>query len=165
MTGDTFAAVMAHHFPLNDPSSTATRSHRNYLPVVEFDAGTEEYAVCSLTLPSTFPAATGIVVVAHLMGKTATSGNVVVEGAFERHLAGTDDVDSDSFASGVSATVAAAGTSGSEFYATLTFTSSQIDGLVPGERFRFKFTRKAADGSDTMTGDLQLVGLHFKEGS
>jgi hypothetical protein len=48
--------------------------------------------------------------------------------------------------------------------ATITFTSSQIDGLTAGDPFRFKLLRDPANGSDDLdTIDAQVVLIEIRQ--
>lgn len=146
----------------NPPAATyATLDTRNSVTVLDFDAATAESAVFRGVLPRNY-ASGGVTVYVHWMATSATSGDVIWTGAWER---GTTDLDADSFATGVdSAAATANGTSGILTVTAIAFTDgAQIDSLAVGESFRFKLTRKAADGSDTMAGDAELVAVEVKE--
>jgi hypothetical protein len=142
-------------------SGTASLDTRVGHPVILFvDASTTGRAF-PIVLPRHY-AGGGITVYLHWCG-VPTSGNVVWGGAFERHQAATDDLDSDSFAAERTATGAISGTSGVITVTAITFTSAQIDGLAVGESARFRVQRLGADGSDTAAGDAQLLGVELKE--
>lgn len=145
-----------------EPPSTnhATFNTRNGILVSEFDDTTAEALVFRGILPSHY-AGGGLTLEAHWMGKTATTGNVVWGGEIER---GNTDLDADSFATQQTATGAANGTSGIETVTSVTFSSgANMDSLAVGEAFRLRLQRVAANGSDTMTGDAQLIALCLKE--
>ncbi|MBK9711545.1 MAG: hypothetical protein IPO81_09515 [Kouleothrix sp.] len=152
--------------PLNNQppaSSYATLNVRNSHATLDFDAASNESALFGAVLPTHY-AGGGLTVVLMWMAATATSGNVVWNAAIERHQQTTDDLDSDSFATAQAATAAAPGTSGQVQYTTITFTSgAQMDSLAAGESFRIKVTRDAANVSDTMAGDAQLLRAFIKE--
>lgn len=142
-------------------SSAATFDTRNSIPVYEFDAASAESAVFSGIIPEGADLSVGITVIISWVADTATSGNVIWTGAFER---GTTDLDTDSFATGIDSSAAAAnGTSGIVTQTSINFSSSEIDGLSVGDLFRLKITRKAADASDTMTGDAQLIAVEARQ--
>lgn len=159
-SGDTLFdfAVQANEPPA---SAAAGLDVRNGRPVLAFDASADESAVFSGTLPNHY-AGGGITVTAEITGASATTGNIILNGAFERCDTGTD-MDSDSFATAQSATVAAPGTSGAPAYATIAFSNAQIDGLLKNETFRFKLTRVGTSGSDTMTGDAHVTRVFARE--
>lgn len=135
------------------PSSNyATIDLRNNIPVLDFDTTTQETAVFSGVLPEDY-AGGGIKVTIWSMMTSATSGTVGWDGAFERQ---NTDQDSDSFATAktFSATTVS-GTSGVMISQSVTFSDSEIDGLVAGEPFRFRVRRDVAN--DSATGDAELV--------
>lgn len=149
----------------NEPpaSNYATLDTRNAHPVLDFDAGTDESAVFTAVLPRNY-ASGGITVYVHWAATSATSGDCVWNAAFERIGEGSQDIDSDGFASAQAVTATAPGTSGNVDIAAITFTDgAQIDSVAVGEAFRLKITRDADNGSDTMTGDAELVAIELKE--
>lgn len=149
----------------NEPptSNPATLDSRNGHPVLDFDASTDESAIFSGVLPRSYSGG-GLTVTPIWGGTSATTGNVVWNAKFERLEDEGTDMDSDSFASAQAATGAAPSTSGALQYTPITFTSgAQMDSLAAGEMFRLKVTRDADNGSDTMAGDAELVGVEIKE--
>ena len=147
----------------NQPPATAyaTLDTRNSHPVLDFDASSAEDAVFGGVLPRNY-ASGGVTVSIHWMATSATTGNVVWTGAWERC---NTDLDADSFATGVdSASAAANATSGILTVTTIAFTDgAQIDSLAVGESFRFKVTRKVADAGDDMAGDAEILRCEIKE--
>ncbi len=130
--------------------------------MLDFDAGTDESAVFGGVLSRHY-AGGGVTATLVWMASTATSGNCVWNAQIERGDTGTD-MDSDSFATAQAATGAASGTSGAPTYTAITFTSgANMDSLAVGEAFRLKVTRDADNGSDTMTGDAELLRVELKE--
>jgi hypothetical protein len=161
-TGDTLIAWApgAANFP---NSLAATYDERNAHLVLDFDASTDEEAHFVGFLPQNY-AGSGIDVHIWHAASTATSGNVVLGSSFERIQAGTTDIDSDSFAAEQTTTVATAATSGVPSNTTIAHTNgAQIDSLAVGELFRLKIRRLGSNGSDTMTGDLELLGVYLEE--
>jgi hypothetical protein len=159
-SGDTLLIFTAQHN--QQPSANgATLDLRNNIPVLDFDAGTDEYAVFSAILPRIY-AGGGLTVNCWCMATSATTGDVIMQAAIER---GTTDMDSDSFAAAQSsAAVTANGTSGILFNVPVAFTNgAQMDSLAAGEPFRLKINRDANAAGDTMTGDLELVSVEVKE--
>ena len=158
-SGDTLVTL----FPSdNEPPSSnyATVDLRNGRLVLDFDAGTEETAHFAGYLPRNY-AGGGLTITVKWMASSATTGDVVWGGAIEAE--GTD-TDADSYATEQTATTTTSGTSGIEVDTALTFTSgANMDSLAAGKRFRFKLARKAADGSDSMTGDAELTCIEIKE--
>lgn len=161
-SGQTLVAFRAQS---NAPpaSSYATPDTRNGHPVLDFDAGSDESAIFGGVLPRNY-AGGGVTVRLGWGGSSATSGDVVWNAAFERIDAASLDIDADSFASAQAATGTAPGTSGQIRYTDITFTNgAQMDSLAVGEAFRLKITRDADNGSDTMTGDAELLSVEIRE--
>lgn len=158
--------TLVSFFPAdNEPPSSAfaTPDVRNGHPVLDFDASTDESAIFTGVLPRNY-AGGGLTVYLHWAASSATSGAVVWNAAFERVGEGSQDIDSDGFASAQAATATAPGTSGNVDIQAITFTDgAQIDSIAVGESFRLKITRDADNGSDTMTGDAELVAVEIKE--
>lgn len=151
----------------NQPPSSAyaTPDVRNGLLVLDFDAAADENAIFVDVLPRNYGGG-GLTVYIHWMASTATTGSCRWQAAIERHLAGTDDSDADSFAAAQSAGGTAVTPSGTEIVTAITFTNgAQMDSLAVGERFRLKVTRDAdgTSGTDDMAGDAELVAIEIKE--
>jgi hypothetical protein len=89
---------------------------------------------------------------------TATSGAVVWDASLERM---TTDIDTDSFDTAASVTTTTNATSGVPNYSTITLTT--IDSLAVGDGFRLKINRDANNGSDTMTGDAELIAVEVQQ--
>ncbi len=149
----------------NEPptSNFATLDTRNSHPCLDFDAGTDESAIFTGVLPRHYSGG-GITVSLRWAASSATSGNVVWNTAIERIDDEGLDIDADSFATANAATAAAPATSGMAQYTDVAHTSgAQMDSLAAGESFRLKVTRDADNGSDTMTGDAELLGVEIRE--
>jgi hypothetical protein len=151
----------------NEPPSAnaATLDTRNQHLVLDFDAATDEEAVFSGVMPQNY--AGGNIDAKHkIAASSATSGNVVIQGAFENLNA--QDKDSDGFAAFQSSgAVAVSGTSGIEVEVSITFTNAQADSLSAGQHFRYKVRRDADDTSatDNVTGDIELGKVELRESS
>ena len=149
----------------NQPPSSnyATFGLRNGVAVLDFDAATNESAHFVDVLPTHYSGG-GLTVEIYWVSATATSGDAVWEAQIERRQHGGDDLDADSFASAQTTTTTTNGTSGVVNRTVITFTSgAQMDSLAAGEPFRIKVARNAASGSDTMSGDAELMNIHIKE--
>jgi hypothetical protein len=149
----------------NEPPAAnyATLDTRNSRSVLEFDAATQEGAVFSGVMGAGY-AAGNITVDIFIAADTATTGNFIFDAAFERTDVSSLDIDADSFATAkVFATTAAPGTSGQVVKVSVNFTQAEADGLDAGELFRLRIRRVAADASDTMAGDAQLLAVHVRE--
>lgn len=143
----------------NEPPSAnaATPDLRNYHPVLDFDATTDEEAVFSGVMPPNYDGG-GITVKVKSAATSATSGNMVWQAAFE--LIDSQDMDSDSFAAFQgSGAIAISGTSGVITSASIAFTNgAQMDSVTAGSMYRLKIRRDADNTSatDSVTGDLEL---------
>jgi hypothetical protein len=148
----------------NEPpaSNPATLNLRNAHPVLEFDDTTQESAIFSAVLPRSY-AGGGITVYVHWAAKTATSGTVGWEIAFERIGDSQQDLDADGFASVQTVTaVTVPATSGHVDISSIVFTDgAQIDAIAVGEAFRLLVRRDVAN--DSATGDAQLLAVELKE--
>lgn len=161
-SGDTLLIFTPQH---NEPpaSNYATLDMRNNVAVLDFDAATDESAIFGSALPSAY-AGGGLTVTLVWMATTATSGNVVWTAEIERHQDDAFDIDSDGFAAANTATATAASASGEQQYSAITFTDgADMDSLAASESFRLRITRDANNGSDTMTGDAELLRVVVSE--
>jgi len=132
----------------------ATLDTRNSVSVLEFDGGsTDESTVFVGVIPEAAVLTSGISIIIHWAGDTATSGVTRWGVQFERV---NTDLDADSFDTSTESNGTANGTSGIVTVTTITATS--IDSLTAGDGYRLKIYREASDtGNDTMSGDAQLV--------
>ena len=130
----------------------ATLDTRNSIACLDFDDATDESAVFISIIPEGASLGSGLKIRLHWMATTATSGDAVWDVSLERM---TTDLDSDSFDTIASGTATANGTSGILTVTEITLTT--IDSVTAGDGYRLKVTRDANNGSDTMTGDAELV--------
>ena len=161
-SGDTLVIWTIHG---NEPpaSNFATIDLRNAHPTLDFDAAADEEAVFSSALPQHYGGG-GIDVLLHYAMSSATTGNVVLGSSFERVGDGQQDIDSDSFATENTSTKAVPATSGFVDIETIAHTNgAEIDSIAVGEKFRLKVRRVGTSGSDTATGDLELVAVELRE--
>jgi hypothetical protein len=160
-TGNTLLVFTPHQ---NEPPSAnyATLDIRNYHPVLDFDASTNESAVFSAVMPRHY-AGGGVTVYIHYSMTSATSGDIDWDVAFERIGDQQLDIDSDSFASVQSVdNTTVPETSGNVDIVSIAFTDgAQMDSVAVGEAFRLKVTRDAS--SDTASGDAELLRIEIKE--
>lgn len=138
-------------------SNFASLDTRNSRAVLDFDAGTEESVLWNGLIPEAASMGSGLKVRIHWRASTATSGNVVWGVSFERD---STDIDSDSFDTEATGTGAANGTSGVVTVTEITITT--LDSLSAGDGYYLKLARKAADGSDTMTGDAEVSRVEVR---
>jgi len=161
-SGDTLLILPATCF-IKPSSGGAVWGSRNQQAHWSFDDTTDEvlYSI-PLVMPEHY-AGGGVTLEIETRAATATSGNFIVKAAFSRETG--QDADSDGFAAeNLSSATATNGTSGVPTTATITFTDgADMDSVVAGDSFRLLVGRDADNGSDTMSGDLQIVSIHVKE--
>lgn len=151
-------------FDANDvtfQSNPAAASSRNGHPVIAFDDTVDENVIRSAVLPSDYSG--GDVNVNIEWVANSTSGNVVWGVEIERIQAGVTDIDSDSFAAQQTVTTAAPGTSGIPVISTIILTQAQADNWTAGDSYRIRVERVATNGSDTMTGDAQVLRVSLDQ--
>ena len=160
-SGDTLCAFTP---TMNEPPTTnpATLDWRNRHPVLDFDTGTDEYAIFSAIMPRAYGDG-GITVYVHYSMSTATSGTCAWQVAFERIGDQQRDVDTDvTWAPNNIAAVTVPGTSGNVDIVNTTFTDgADMDSVAVGELFRIRINRDVS--ADTAAGDAELHLVEIKE--
>lgn len=142
----------------------ATFDTRNAHPVIDFDAGTQEYIIFTAVMPQHYGAG-GITAHVHWAATDSTTGDVIWSIEFERIGDQSQDLDADGWAAAnLSAATAAPGTLGHVDDVTITFTDgADMDSVAAGDLFRIRVSRDATNGSDTMTGDAELLMVELQE--
>jgi len=141
----------------------ATLDLRNAHPVLDFDDTVAETAYFGSVMPRIYDG-NGLVVTLYWMATTATTGNVVWEVAFERHQQGVDDLDANGFAAAQLVVAGAPALNGALQYSEINFTDgAQIDNIVNGDSFRAFVRRAAANVSDNLVGDAELLRVEIRE--
>jgi hypothetical protein len=160
-TGQTLCVFLPQN---NEPpaSNYATVDDRNGHKVLDFDATMAEGAVFSAVLPRHY-AGGGITFYVHYSMSSATTGTCGWTVEVERVGDGSQDVDSDGFASAQTVTaVTVPGTSGHVDIANVAVSDgANIDSIAVGEKFRVRLKRDVAN--DTATGDAEFHALELKE--
>jgi hypothetical protein len=143
----------------NQPPATAfaTLDTRNSIALLDFDDATDESAVFVSVIPEAAVLTSGLKVRIHWTATTATSGDCVWDVSLERM---TTDIDADSFDTIASVTTGTNGTSGVPNVSEITLTT--IDSVTAGDAYRLKVTRDANNGSDTMSGDAELIAVEVR---
>lgn len=148
----------------NEPpaSNYATFDTRNGHPVLDFDTTTQEAAIFTGVLPRHYGGG-GITVYLHYAMTSATTGTCGWDVAFERIGNGSQDIDSDGFATAQTVTaVTVDGTSGNVDIVNVAITDgANIDSIAAGEAFRLRVRRDVAN--DTAAGDAELIAVELKE--
>ena len=135
--------------------------------VLDFDDAADEAVDLLGVLPQGY-AGSDLEIVVSWAATSATSGNVVWQAEFERHpigdaTHGTHDLDAGDFGTAGTVTAAAPTGSGELARSAISLSTSAIDAAEPGETFRLRITRLATNGSDTLTGDAELVAVEVRE--
>lgn len=127
-----------------------------YFLQASFDAASKEQLMWAFRMPADYASAPILKAIYKMA--SATSGNVIIEGRIAAVTPGdATDVDAKGFAAAnTSAADAVPGTAGHAKEISLTLTND--DSLAAGDLVVVYFARDAANGSDTATGDLELVG-------
>lgn len=131
-----------------------------YFMQAAFDASTEEQIMWSFRMPADYASAP--VLKAQYKMASATSGNVIMEARIAAVSDGdATDVDAKGFAAAnTSATTAVPGTAGHLDEISITMTNA--DSLAAGDYVVLYLNRDAGNGSDTATGDLELVAASIQ---
>ena len=141
----------------------ATLDTRNLHPVLDFDDTTDESVDFEGVMPRNY-AGGGVTVYIHYCDE-AIAGVLLWQAAFERVGDGSQDIDSDGFASAQSsASLTVPATSGNVDIASIAFTDgAQMDSVAVGEAFRLRINRDADNVLDTLAGDANLLFVELKE--
>lgn len=149
---------------MNEPTAAnyATLDLRNQHPVLDFNDGTNEFAVFSAVMPRNY-AGGGLTVYIHYSMTSAEADTVDWDVAFERIGDGVLDVDGDSFAAVNSVdNTTVPGTTGLVDIVNVAFTNgADMGSIAVGELFRLKINRDAAN--DDAAGDAELHAIEIKE--
>lgn len=128
-----------------------------YFYQLSFDASTEEQCMWSFRVPDNYASAPVLKVIYKMA--TATTGNVIIESRLAAVSDGdATDLDAKAFSTAnTSAATAVPGTAGHIDVITLTMTNA--DSLAAGDFAILYLNRDAANGSDTATGDMEVVAV------
>jgi len=150
---------MGAEFP---SSNYAALGLRNGHPVLQFDASSQETAYFRAVMPNHY-SGNGVTVYVHWATASATSGTVGWDVAFERIGDGSQDLDSDGFASAQTiSAVTVPGTSGLVDITSVSVSDgANMDNVAAGETFRLRIRRDVAN--DNAAGDAHLVAVHLVE--
>ena len=106
----------------------------------------------------------GVTLTVGYMMSSATTNEVRIDAAFERHQDDAFDLDTDGLAAVQSVTDTVPSASGEMGYATITFTDgAQMDSLAVNEHFRLRITRDADNVADDASGDMELLSIMARE--
>lgn len=152
------ASATGATYPASNP---ATFNTRNTTPILEFDQTTTETAYFYMTAGPDY--AGGNIQVYLQWAAVPTSGTVGWLVAFENLGSGSNDMDSDNFASDQTVTAATVpGTSGVNSVTSVVVTAgSATNTLAANQGFRLRVRRDVAN--DNAAGDAQLLSVSLKE--
>lgn len=143
-------------------SNAATPDVRNNIPVIDFDAATEETAYFKSIMPSHY-AGGGVTVDIYWMATSATSGTVRWGLSAERGNEGNNDFDADNFGAESTADGTADLTNGKKTKTTITISHANLGSPSAGDPMRFKLRRVITGVTGNMAGDAEFVEAHVKE--
>ena len=140
-----------------DAQQVETTATRPDMKVLDFDAGTDEFAQFSVAFPKSWNAGTVTYQVYWTPGSTNT-GNCIfgVQGV----SCGDSDTIDVAFGTAVEVTDAGIGTVEDQ-QITSESSAVTISNAGDGEQTYFQLYRDAADGSDTFTADARVLGLRL----
>ena len=132
-------------------------------PVWDFDDSSIEYLDFLCYLSPAYSGG-GLTIVLPWKATSATSGAVVWCAAIRANPDDAEDIDAAHTYDYNTVTDTCASASGETSYPAITFTSgADMDNLAAGETFILRIKRDATNGSDTMTGDAELMTPIIKE--
>ena len=160
-SGDTL--LIFHPYNNEPPASNfMTLDTRNLHPCLDADATTDESAVFSAVMPQSY-AGGGVTAYHHIAMSSAEADTIDIDGSWERIGDQQQDIDGDGFAAVQSTdNTTVPGTTGLVDIIAIAFTNgAQMDSIVAGESFRYKFTRDATN--DDAAGDMELYKIEIRE--
>jgi len=145
-------------FPAPARSSDASGAR----PLHLFDAGADEADYFSDVAPQGITPP--LKMVATIAMVSATTGNLIIDGAIEA-LTDGDSMDTDTSESldttNTSAATAVPGTAGNIKQISVTLTNN--DSIAAGDYYRLRFRRVGSNGSDSAAGDMALIELELRD--
>ena len=142
------------------PASTyPTLDTRNTIPILDFNDSANEVCYFIGVMPDNYDGE-NCEVELFWAATSATSGNFVWAVIFDKLSGGT--LTGYTFDTGQVSVAAVSGTAGDVFSTTISVVAANLDGLVAGDLFRLLVTRQGANGSDTATGDAELVAVEMR---
>lgn len=145
-----------------DPTNPPQYNTEAGAPKQLFDADAREYLYWIFRFPSDIDVATDPVLKIQYAMASATTGNVVWGCQIMAVTPGTDNqnIDVDSFDTENTDSIAVPAVAG--YPSELSLTLTNRDNLAAGDYFKAKFGRVATDGSDTATGDAELIAASIE---
>jgi hypothetical protein len=123
-----------------------------------FDDSSEEKHRWQFDVPQNFAGSLHLILTWAMA--SATAGNVVLTGRVKAVTPSTEDVDAAAFAADNDATEAVPGTGG--YTKQTDITLSNDDSIAADDLVVIEVARKGDNGSDTATGDLELLAVKLE---
>lgn len=160
-SGNTLIILMPQSY---EPPATgfASLDIRNGHPVLAFSTATISWAIWTGVMPQHYAGTTGTVTYIHYAMKNATSNTVDWTINWERIGDGSQNIDSDGFATDESATgTTVPGTAGLVDIVGVTATDgTPMDSVAVGETFRLKLTQTTLGSA---TDNSQVLAVEIRE--
>lgn len=138
----------------------ATLDKRNARFLLNFDSSTQETALWTSIMPGYY--STGAISpYVHWAAASATTGTIGWDVALERVQSGIHNIDTDGFSTAQIITAIEVPASGLDLITNTSITGGNLDGILPGELYRFRLRRDVAN--DTAPGDAQVLGVELRE--
>lgn len=123
-----------------------------------FDASNREQLMWSFRMPVDYASAP--VMKVQFKMASAVTGNVVIEGRLAATTPGdSTDVDTKAFAAANTSTATAVPATTAGKIGEISLSLANADSLAAGDFVTVYFARDAANGSDTATGDMEVVAV------
>lgn len=161
-SGDTLYTWLA--VEAKPPSSNqAELIERNDHNAIEYDAALTEFMLFPGVMPTHY-GGNGVSARVRWLSESAITGEIRIDGEFERLDDDGQDLDSTNFATPQSKTMTPASGSGELDYDAIAFTNgAQMASVAAGEDFRFRLSRDHDHADDDMAGGAQVRSLILVE--
>ncbi len=157
--GTTYVELLpegAQYLAANFPAYSKVNGTNFPVPSLAFDAAATETAYWRMRAANY--GSGNLTCLIEWYADSASSGDVVWEGALAAITPDTDtqDIETKAFATAQTVTDSHLGTTGQRLHRA-SLTLSNLDSLADGDDLTLKLSRVGGNGSDTMTGDAMLV--------
>jgi len=143
-------------------STIPAAASRNGHPILAFDDATLEEVIFNGVMSKDYSDGNFTLDI-DWVAKTATTGDVVWGVEFERMAAGGHDIDSNSFNTQQTETSTTNGTSGIITKTSFALTQAEADAITAGDGYRLRVQRVGSNGSDTLSGDAELLRIEMRQ--
>jgi hypothetical protein len=145
--------------PAIQRSKSSATAPAPYFLQFAFDAANLEAVMWQFRMPADYASACILKVVFKMV--SATTGNVIINGAIAAYTPGTDTTDFDAkafAAANVSAATAVPATTAGKL-GEISLTLSTDDSVAAGDMVALYLARDGANASDTAAGDMEVTGV------